>query len=174
MTPTAPVSTTDQPLNQVKRRARRITWQDCEAIASQVAKRLTESEACHNLGIEPRVWFLFKNKAANLDKIQALLERMRGAQIKAHLENIEQAERGQGPHARADWRASAHLLAIKAPDRFSDRVQASQQASQPMIAESTLRLVLDKLFQQPKPPAIDCEQVKALPGPSTEPSTGKD
>ena len=53
-----------------------------------------------------------------LGKIAALIERTRATQLAAHIANIKDAEHGRNGH-RPDWRASAHLLAIKAPDRFS-------------------------------------------------------
>ena len=112
------LETAEQPKIHVKPRKRRISSQDIEAIAEMVGERLTESEACRHIGIEPRAWFKFRQSHDKGGKISALLERTRATQLAAHIANIKDAEHGRNGH-RPDWRASAHLLAIKAPDRFS-------------------------------------------------------
>ena len=132
---------------------RRITFQDAEAIASQVAKRMTETEAAYNLDIEPRHWFLWKLRKKNKPKFDALITSMRAAQIKAHLENIEDAERGRNGH-RPDWRASDRLLSYKSPDRFGPIAQPANSQTMSIIGDDALRQILDKMF---KPMAtIDC------------------
>ena len=86
------------------------------------------------LGIKYDTWLKWKQRAKNSSRFVHLLERTRETQIKAHIENIEAAAVGDGPHARADWRASDALLKLKAPDRFSDRHQEGQAITQVAIS----------------------------------------
>ena len=134
--------------------ARRISWQDAEAIAQQVAKRLTESEAALNIGIDPKRWFRFKQRVLDQDKYDILLTRMRAAQIKAHIENIESFE-------AKDWRASDRLLQIKCPERFNDR-QPQHHDHQPAINLTLIMNTLEKVYAGQ---VMDADPVKALPAP---------
>ena len=157
--------TTISPQNSAKRRARCITWQDAEAIASQVAKRLTETEACLNLNIPVKLWFQFKDRNGNRPKVEELLTRMRAGQIKAHLENIELAETGSGPHARADWRASHALLAMKSPERFGTQAGGQQPTAQVDTAHLAKVLALmisatSQINNGPPPQVIDVQPLQ--------------
>jgi len=107
-----------QPESKPKQIKRRITLGDIEAMVELMAKRITETGACHILGIKPQVWFNFKCRGNNAVKLDDILSRARETQIKAHLENIEDAEHGKNGH-RPDWRASLALLQVKAPERYS-------------------------------------------------------
>jgi hypothetical protein len=155
-------------------RRRRISWVDAEAIAQQVARLHTEAEACYNIGIEPRVWYLFKHRKANLPKFEALITRMRSAQIKSHLDNIADAERGRAGH-RPDWRASAFMLQVKAPDRYNPQGKPSQVTINTAVTvqsggEDGLRRLISMYSTaqqqgQPKPVLSTVEPTKALPEP---------
>ena len=149
-----------------KQRDRRITWPDAVAICELVAKRMTESEAALALGYSPRRWFVFKDRAKMRPKIDELLTRTRAAQLKSHLENIEDAQTGKNGH-RPDWRASAHLLSVKAPDRYA---QAQAQAgnvttNQIVIAaggEEQLRKLIAVYVGQKEINAGTCQETSLL------------
>lgn len=123
---------TPAPIDAVARTGKRskITKADLQNMAELVAKRLTEVEACAVLNIRARSWYNWKSRHKNQTEFGELLARVRGAYLQAHLKNIEAAGVGEGPHKRADWRASDRLLALAAPERFA----ASQQSPEPPAA----------------------------------------
>ena len=60
------MSTEDTPKPPAKRQKRKITSGDVEAIATLITRRrLTETEACHSLGINAESWFHWKIKPHN-------------------------------------------------------------------------------------------------------------
>ena len=148
-----------------KARKRRISPQDIEAICSMVAKRMTESEACRTIGIEPRVYFRYKENVRHKREIDSLLERTRAVQIKAHVENIEDAEHGRNGH-RPDWRASHALLAIKAPERFAQQQQPGSVTTNSAIVvvaggEDQLRKLIATFTDQAR--LVSGQGMKQLP-----------
>jgi hypothetical protein len=52
---------------------------------------LTESEACRQLGIQPRAWFNFKDRAGRGEKFKALLEAYRADRIESLIARIEKS-----------------------------------------------------------------------------------
>jgi chemotaxis response regulator CheB len=56
--------------------------------------------------------------------------------LKAHLANIEDAAVGAGAHKRADWRASAHIMQVVDPARYSSQQQGSTATHQTAIIVS--------------------------------------
>ena len=150
---------------QEKRRARRIVWQDAVAIADMVAKRMTEAEACETLDINPRHWYRYKERAGKRPKIDALLTRMRARQIKAHIENMEDAEHGRNGH-RIDWRPSLELLRIKAPERFGQQQPAGLQVTV-SVDDAKLKRIADIYHRTQQATltdaAIDCQSLAAVP-----------
>jgi hypothetical protein len=103
-----------QSVTRVRRRGHRLTRADAEAIAMMVAKRANEREACAELGIPYSTWNHWKAKPHNAEKYAVVLDRIRGAKIKSHLENIES-------FSAKDWRASECYLEKTIPDRFSNK-----------------------------------------------------
>ena len=155
------------------------------AIARLCAKSLTESEACRQIGIEPRHWFDWKSRASRSDKFAALLEEFRAGRIDSLIARIENAADGKGLK-QPDWRAAAHLLAIADAKRFSDsgmrntvQVNVNAPPSTFMgLSEARMREIEARVTKQlqavgilPKPAIDTAAEVKALPerGESREP-----
>jgi hypothetical protein len=95
------------------RARRRIDAGTVEAISRFVAQGLTESAACHELGIRPKQWFNWKAKHSRDERFTQQLADLVGHRMSV----IEKATLGK----HADWRAAAHLLAIIDPERFAVR-----------------------------------------------------
>jgi hypothetical protein len=100
------------------RRTGRITPQIAEAVADMVAMQMTETEAVTLLGINPRAWFLWKDRAKNRPKFEALLTRVRAGKIKSLISEVTRAATG-ADGVRHDWRAADRLLAVTAPERYA-------------------------------------------------------
>ena len=151
-------------LTAPKRRARRITMQDAEAIAEQVAKRLTETEACYNLGIVPKSWYCFKQKHGREQQFAALCTRMRAAKIQDCIDKVDKCGNGEGMK-QPDWRAKAFLLQVIAPERFnmSQNLQPQNQPSTTVISDFTKALAVAMQSLQPaKAEVIDVTPVKQI------------
>lgn len=99
-------------------RKRRFDPQSLEEYAILAAKRFTDEEICTKLGWGLKAFRRWKGRQANSENLSALVIRARQAKLEAHLENIENASRGTGGHARADWRASAHVMEVMDRSRF--------------------------------------------------------
>jgi hypothetical protein len=119
---------------------------DVNAMAKLVAKRLTEVEACGVLGIKIQAWKNWKMRVGKDLAFEDLLARVRGKQLEAHLRNIEDAERGKGAHERADWRASAHLLKVKSPERFGDQQASPVQVTVNSVSADEVIRLLGKAY----------------------------
>jgi hypothetical protein len=137
------------------------------AIARLCAKSLTESESCRQIGIEPRHWFDWKNRASRSDKFAALLEEFRAGRIDDLIAKIENAADGIGLK-QPDWRAAAHLLAIADAKRFSDSgmrnaVQVNVNLAAPVIDmnDPAIKSMLDK-YPEPKPLQLASMEVKQI------------
>jgi hypothetical protein len=115
-------------------------------MAKLVAKRLTEVEACGVLGIKIQAWKNWKMRVGKDLAFEDLLARVRGKQLEAHLRNIEDAERGKGAHERADWRASAHLLKVKSPERFGDQQASPVQVTVNSVSADEVIRLLGKAY----------------------------
>lgn len=141
-----------------KSRARRITWQDAEAIADLVTDSLTETEACLNIGISNvRQWFRFKERAKHKPQFDALLTRLRGNKLHGCIKAIRNAgdEReinlpnGKTYTKTGDWRAKAWLAErVLAPERLGDRQQPTNQTNVIMGDDVAARVIA--LFNQSK------------------------
>lgn len=96
---------------------RKLTMQDVKAVAELVAKRLTETEACLQLEINPQQWFQFKNRSKRSEKFESTVSRVKGAKIQACMETLEEA--GKAVNAKTgipEWRAADRFL-----ERIDDR-----------------------------------------------------
>ena len=98
---------------------RRIDAAAIAGIAKLVAKNLTESESCRRLGIQPRAWFNFKDRAGRGEKFKALLEAYRAHRIEHLIGQIEKSADGIGVKY-PDFRAALALLKIADQRRFGD------------------------------------------------------
>src|ERR1017187_9060923 len=105
----------DIPARAIARR--RIDAVAIAEIAKLCAKQLTESEACRRLGIQPRAWFNFKDRAGRGEKFKALLEAYRADRIESLIARIEKSANGQDVKF-PDWRAAAFLLSVTDAKRF--------------------------------------------------------
>jgi hypothetical protein len=154
--PADTAKTSETPRTRAKPR-RKIDPDVISAIARLCAKSLTESEACRQIGIEPRHWFDWKSRASRSDKFAALLEEFRAGRIEALIAKIENAADGVNMK-QPDWRAAAHLLAIADAKRFSDSgmrnaVQVNVNVAAPVIDTNSpeIREILDRAYADAKP-----------------------
>ena len=151
-------------------RSRRITASDVRSMGDLLAKRITESGACQILGIKYDTWRKFKVKGKNAARFANVLEHAREKKIKAHIENIEDAAVGAGPHARADFRASLAILELTDRQRFGrgDEQQTAQQSATITIdrMKEIMAIMAPAAGQLAAPvngPVIDVQPVPALP-----------
>lgn len=147
---------------------RKITLQDCWAMAKCAANRLNDVEACNVIGINPETWRKWKVRVKNQSRFESILARIQGERINAHLENVES-------QSKDDWRASIAYLEKTMPERFG------RDSGQPQVTvnaqSGSLVLVLDRIYgnkaltTQDKP-AIDVgHETKALSdAPTAEPT----
>ncbi len=157
-----PTRTTPEPVRTGIRS--KITMLDCRDIADLVAKRLTETEACSLLGIEPKIWWSWKTNHKNAAEFTNVLTRVRASQLQAHLANIEDAQYGKNGH-RPDWRASDRLLQIKDRERFG--VQGHETTVNVSVyAEQSRTLALKSVYGTTSTPIQDKASPKQI-GPSS-------
>ena len=135
--------------------ARKIDATIIAEIARLVARQLTESEACRQLGIEPRQWFDWKSRASRSERFAGLLEAHRANRIDDLIKKIEAGADGVGMK-QPDWRAAAFLLSVTDKKRFGPQAEAApspQLAGQ--VSEATLLKVLSMLKAERAKPVID-------------------
>lgn len=99
-------------------RKRRFDETSIEEYATLAALRFTDEEICSKMNWPFSTFRRWKTRTQNSEKLSHLMKRARMAKLQSHIENIEDASQGKGPHARADWRASAHIAAIISPERY--------------------------------------------------------
>lgn len=156
-----------QPTGQ---RKRRFDPQALEDYAILAAKRFTDVEICLKFGWSLDAFKKWKAKASNSSTIAHLVERARQAKLEAHLDNIEEASKGEGAHARADWRASAHIMEVMDRARFG-RGESNQNVTTNNTAiviaaggeEQLKKLIEGWVTATPERTAIvDCPGVKQI------------
>lgn len=135
----------------------RIKLADINFIADCVAKRLTESEACRLIGIQPENWQVYKNRHKAI--IAPFFEATRAAQLHSHVEVIERAQ-------TKDWRAADRLLSIKAPERFGKEQSGQQVATNDALGVLLLG-ALSKVYGTPS--VVVSPSVAELPAPPGQP-----
>ena len=118
----------DTPPVRLGPKARKITMADAEAIAELVAYRLTETEACLHIGIEPARWWLWKNRKRNTPEFEKLTTRLRAAKLAGCLKEIGKAATG-ADGIRHDWRAAKELMAMASPDRYGNAALGQPSAN---------------------------------------------
>ena len=148
---------------------RRIDATAIAGIAKLVAKNLTESEACRRLGIQPRVWFNFKERAGRGEKFAALLEAYRAHRIEHLIEQIEKSADGIGVKY-PDFRAALALLKITDQKRFGD-APAVEAPPLPVVSVTIMsaaaKQIYDDVVTLPATlPALPPPAPVALPLPS--------
>lgn len=149
----------------IKHRKRRFDAQSLEEYATLAALRLTDQEVCAKMGWKIRAFQRWKQKNKNHDAITALCIRARQAKLESHIKNIEEASRGEGCHARADWRASDRILEIMDRERFGRQTPGSgTTTNQTAIVmavggEDALRKIVDAACKS----IAGSPQVTALP-----------
>jgi hypothetical protein len=112
------VSTPEHVLPPPKRLSRRITEQDAQFIAKQVARGLTETHAVQILDkFTVKRWWAWKGKLGRAGKMSALFSRLTALRMDNLVENIEDAATGRRNGVRHDWRA-AQFLASVVDERF--------------------------------------------------------
>ncbi len=109
-----------------------IKHSDVKAIARQVARRLSEREACSVIGLPLSTWTAYKAKHPEI--VQYWFEQERSSQIIGHLDVIENAQ-------SKDWRAADRLLALKDPTRFGKE----QSSALPATSNAVDALLLNAL-----------------------------
>ena len=134
-----------------KGRKLRIGPVEIQGMARLLSQRLNEAEACGVLGIAPRSWWRWKQKARNNGKFAALLAALTGSKIDAHLQNIDLK-------SSKDWRASAYILSATDPSRFSTsggapQVQVSAQPTiPPQVIAKWVAVAYDNQREEPPAP----------------------
>jgi hypothetical protein len=146
---------------------RRIRETDAEEIAKITARGLNESEACALLGIKRETWYAWKGDHA--DKYSHIFTRIRGNRIDNLLKEVETAAAGDPARGiRHDWRAADRLLAISAPDRFSQRQETGTVNNTAIVVaaggEEGLRKLVDLFSKQ-------AAQATAAPAALPQPSS---
>jgi hypothetical protein len=145
---------------------RQITMQDVQSIAELCNMRMTETEACANLGIDSRRWFEFKVRKDVAPEFSNALSRVRAAKIKSILNSIEDAGHGRGVYARADWRALESYARMTMPQTFGERAAQAPESSTDALADSLLAKMLSRAYASPAP-VVECPR-KELPESVTE------
>lgn len=139
-----------------RERGQRITAFDAESIADMMVEcRLTETEACHQLKLNPQCWFNWK--VLNAVRFNEVLSRVRGAGIKSKIASIK--EMGDGitdckGNLKRDWRAHAWLLERQHPDRFSPNDNKGQTA---VVDTTVLATLAAKVYASLQAPQNDIQ-----------------
>lgn len=161
-------------VEQAKPSARRpkIRFEDCDLVAQLVAKRLTETEACAVLGLNPAQWYNWKTKRRNEGRFDAELARIRGSKVRACIETLEEAGTRTNPKTgMIDWRAHDRLLDRLDPQRFGPQPMQINNVVQVHGLSNDLvdaaRQVFLKRSETPQP-VVSCGQPSQ---PVTQPST---
>jgi hypothetical protein len=147
---------------RTKRRAA-ITPQDVNTIATLVAKRLTETEACEAAGINPETWCKWKRRHGHDARYVRVLTRARARYVARNLKEIEKAAAGKDG-VRHDWRAADRLNQIAKPEAYAVPLPAESAPVFPALPV-TVNVWLDaaaKVVSAPAQPAIECGEVKQL------------
>ncbi len=135
-----------QPVPKPAKRAK-ILPEDIEQIAVMVAKRMTETEACAVVGLDPMSWFKAKHRHLKDGKFEKLVVQVRGQYVNARLTEIEQSARGEGMKQR-DWRAAAWLAQVSGGDRYSTTgTGKAENLTVNVIGDDRLDKVLGRLYE---------------------------
>lgn len=151
--------------HSIKRRSRRITPNDVEDMAKLISERLSDKEACFQLGIPYASWRNWLSKAKSQPHLDDILARLRGSKVLACMKGIEQA-------GTRDWRALRERLALL-DQRFNDRAQQPATVSDDGLKQlaqlgiDAAKLLLEGATRA-KSRAVVEVQTKALPEPDSD------
>jgi hypothetical protein len=95
-------------------RSHRISISDAQRIAECVARRMSESEGCRLIGLNPHSWRQWKRRNKHTEDFEAVVESIRAQKIDTCFQQIEAA-------AKTDWRAADRTLAHLDWQRYNDR-----------------------------------------------------
>ena len=136
------VLTTPIPSSISKPKRRKLTLMDAEALAQLViGDKMTEVEACLNLGIHNGQWRNWKDRHKHSATFETLCARLRGSEIQHSMRTIKACGDGIGMK-QPDWRAHAFRLQVIAPERFSPQQQAPQQPAS-SVSDQAIQLLCD-------------------------------
>jgi predicted DNA-binding protein (UPF0251 family) len=156
---TAPESA---PISPPAKPRHKITAQDVEAIARLITtRRMTDGEACAQLGIKPESWYSWKSSNKGAARNTAMLAQARAAAIDMHVKNMEDGAIGAGAHKRADWRASHALLGLIDSLRYGQQ-QAQAPVQSPGSAPTTVNVWIDLAYAKPAPGQVVDVQAKQI------------
>ena len=153
---------------------RNLCGADLREVAAYVSRGLTETEACHRLGIKPRTFWDFKSRCNRTGKFAELLEIYRAMRVESLIDLMEKSAKGEGLKFR-DWRAAHALLKFLDSKRFGDSpvmempVNVNVSLTQQLMPEY-MRMA-DKIWSQRKQVAQN--PPKQLPPPPPEPQDGE-
>ena len=186
--PDHPVAATATPATQVpKSRNARITLDDAELVAAQVARGLSESAACWKVGkFSPKQWYEWKSRGKRGPKVANIIARVAAARVSNMAGEIEKAATGTAG-VRHDWRAAQVLAGLVAPEFRPDRGEKPAVSNTLAIfsgGEAGLRKMIEAIAGAPALPArpavpavVDCpvaDQDEPAPAPSDAEPGGKD
>ncbi len=155
------VSDTSSVQKQPKTKRRKLNRHDVEAIARLVVKyRLNETEAALEHGISPKSWFCFKNRHKTQEKYEAMINAVRGSQLRNCIDSIDKSgsdrefeqvtKSGETVTVTkpGDWRAKAWIAErVLAPERLADR-QQTQQVNVSLFNMEEVAAKLAKVYGQ--------------------------
>lgn len=139
---------------------KRLTAIDLTAIAKLVAEhKLTESEACYQLGINPQRWFVWKCKNKRQERFASIIDSIRGNEIANAMQKIKDCGNGVGMR-QPDWRAHAWRLGMIAPERFNDKQQDNSPKVINLIGDDAMKRI-EAMFQPKQLEPIKAQVIDA-------------
>lgn len=140
-----------------RRRNHRLTRADAEQICDLIVLRANEREACAALGIPYSSWNHFKTRPANAEMLEDIKNRIRGAKLKAHLDNVER-------FSKKDWRASIAYLEKVLPEKYSSKIEVTASPVPPATVNLTiLNQTFERLLPVPQPKELTAKPPAQLP-----------
>ncbi len=166
------ISDTESHESARKRPRRRFTIHDLEQVAELAAKRFTDTMACQVHGFNYDSFRNYLTKARNQSRFNDILTRTRANQLKAHIENIEDAALAKGVFTKPEWRASESLIKLKFPELYPQANQsaAPQVTIQIGLIHEQLKRVIG--FDDIKEAALIEQPRIKMPVRNTKPSNG--
>jgi len=125
----------------------KIVLSDLKEIARLVAtRRLTETEACYALDINPENFFVFKSRNGRKEIFAKYIEKLKSGKINSLLNQIEEISDGLPEHKlKPDWRAKQYLLTVTS-DRFAkqpESVSTTNNVQINLVTDALKRVFLD-------------------------------
>jgi hypothetical protein len=124
-------------LSRARKQRHYLTLADAESVATLVALRASETEACAALNIPRSTWAHWKQKHAV--QFDEMFQRIRGLKLEAHLKNVE-------AFAAKDWRASIAYLEKTMPEKYSTKIEVAAPTSPPSVSVNVLLSLKEKAY----------------------------